>query len=278
MSFFNTSSICMRFFPKRYYSQAVEKYNRAMRIINSATSQPLTLSEFRAYGISSLSDLNRYLSQKSEYGGYVKTEVSDQLIIIPFHNDFMNTWLKFKNPKVVEFYDRLYDYRKHAYHSREHFDKKRFDIEEDLQINNWTMPMVDKKMLEAPIFGCWDKPELLSRFLELQGFQTKRLCCHDGNEMRGHCFAVYFDGKYWRTTSTQFLLNYKCRDYQEFCNRVFSVVRNIPFFSSPRACSLVEYKAPSAGTTAHELVESIKNGILCCPSKTYTHEDADASQ
>ena len=268
MPFLNTSSIRMHLDPKHYNSWAVTMYDRAMKVINGQPLPELSPEDFASYGITSLAELNSYLSKKAQYGGYIKTELSEEKIIIPFHNDFMNSWLKFHNPRVIEFYNRLYESRKRSYQSREHFDRKRFDIEEEFQLNNWTMPKLDRRLLDAPICGCWDKPELIARFLELHGFQTRRLCCHDGNEMRGHCFAVYFDGIYWHTTSTRFPLNYKSKDYQHFCDRVFSAVRNIPFFSSPSDCCLIEYSTPVAGATAVELVDSIKNGVIICHQKS----------
>lgn len=79
-----------------------------MKIVNNNNQSGLTLEIFYEYGIHTLKDLGWYLEKNAEYGGYVQMPWTDQLILIPFHNDFMNSWLRFDNPRVIDFYDKLY--------------------------------------------------------------------------------------------------------------------------------------------------------------------------
>lgn len=248
-------------FPERYLEDVTRQYDACMEILNDPNQPDLTMDVFAEFGIHTLKDLGWYLERNAEYGGCVTVPWSDQRILIPFHNDFMNAWLRFDNPRVIEFYDQLYESRKANYFSRDHFDKERFHIEEDMQLNNWIMPPVDRRMLSAPINGCWDRPELIARFLELQGYETRRLSCHDDYVMRGHCFTIYTDGEYWYTTSS-LPVNTKSRDYEEFCNRIFRVLRHLPIYSDHSRCRLVEFEAPRAGMTTREYLGNIERGTV----------------
>lgn len=203
-------------------------------VINSENQPLLTPEVFAEFGIYTLKDLQLYLHKKSEYGGYVRVPWKNKNILIPFHNDFFNSWLRFDNPRVIAFYNELYEHTKDRYQNRTHFDMTRFNIEEDMQMNNWRMPTLDRKMLAAPINGCWDKPELISCFLEFQGYTTKRFCCHDGIIMRGHCFAAYFDGQKWSTCDSGLTL--KDKDFNKFCRRIYNILKCVPIFKNPSAC------------------------------------------
>lgn len=246
---------------KKYCEEIIAKYDSYMKILNDDNQPELTIDVFHEFGIFSIKDLGKYLKQNSEYGGCVHMSWSQEAILIPFHNDFMNSWLRFDNPRVIEFYNDLYDSVKEQYDSRVHFDMKKFDVEENLQINNWIMPPLDRRMLSAPISGCWDQPELVARFLELQGYKTKRLCCHDGHAMRGHCFTVYTDGTYWMTAAS-LPLNIKTKDYNDLCRKVYKILKHVPIYSDNSKCRLVEFDPPVPGMTAKEYVANIENGRI----------------
>lgn len=259
MLYISTAKIKSAINHSRYCKDVSERYDAYMAILNDDNQPDLTIETFHEFGIHTLKDLGWYLEKNAEYGGYVHMPWSDQVILIPFHNDFMNSWLRFDNPRVIEFYNKLYDSVKEKYDSRIHFDMKRFDVEEELQLNNWIMPPLDKRMLSAPISGCWDRPELVSRFLELQGFKTKRLCCHDGHIMRGHCFSVYTDGTYWMTASS-LPINLKCKSYKKMCAHLHRVLKHIPIYSDNSKCQLVEFDPPKPGMTTQEYLRNIENG------------------
>lgn len=261
MSFLSAAKLKSVISNKRYLKDISEKYDSYMAILNDSNQPDLTIDVFNEFGIRTLKDLGRYLKKNSEYGGYVHMPWSEKLILIPFHNDFMNSWLRFDNPRVIDFYNKLYDSVKDEYDSRTHFDMKRFDIEEELQRNHWSMPPIDKRMLSAPINGCWDRPELIARFLELHGFKTKRLCCHDGNIMRGHCFTVYTDGSYWMTASS-FPINLKCKSYEQMCKYLYRMLKHIPIYSDNSKCQLVEFDPPKPGMVTRDYLDNIKNGKI----------------
>lgn len=261
MFFLSTAKIRSLFAHKSYLKSISRKYERYITIINDDNQPDLTMDVFHEFGIKTLRQLNWYLEKNAEYGGCVDMPWSEKLIIIPFHHDFMNAWLRFDNPYVVDFYDRLYETVKDQYHSRTHFNMKRFDVEEELQLNNWKMPPIDRRMLTAPINGCWDKPELISRFLELQGFKTQRLCCHDGIIMRGHCFTVYSDGIYWRTASSA-SINLRDKSFEGLCHKVFRLLRHIPIYSDSSKCRLIAFDPPKPGVSARDYINNIKKGKI----------------
>ena len=260
------SSLYSIFAHKNYCRYAVRKYDKTFRVLNKEGQNELTLQIFHEFGIHTLHDLNSYLSKKSEYGGCVTVDWTDKKILIPFHHDFMNKWLRFDNPRVIEFYDKLYRSQKNRFKNRDDFNRRRFDIEEELQMNNWVLAPYDRRMLAAPICGCWDKPELIGKFLSLQGYETRRFCCHDGNIMRGHCFIVYFDGKCW-STSGSYGFDLKCKDYKKFCRIIFSVLRHIPIFNDPSKCEMIEYPPPVPGMDTQAFLENIRNGRVVAKMK-----------
>lgn len=259
MSLFSFAGIESKINRRGYDKRVSAEYDTAVKILNDQDQPVLTREIFEEFGICTLRDLNRYLSKHAEYGGCVVILPCTDRILIPFHNDFMNQWLRFDNPRVRTFYHELYNRRKDEFDSEIHFRMKFFEIEEELQYHCWVMPPVDRRMLAAPINGCWDKPELMARFLELQGYRTKRLCCHDGHEMRGHCFTVYTDGAYWMTTSS-FPLRLRCRSYTALCRRLLRIMRLLPIYSDRSRCVLVEYEPPREGMTGQEYVDQIING------------------
>lgn len=261
MFFLSTAKMRSVLLPKGYKVEVTRKYDEYMALLNDVNQPELTMDIFHEFGIHTLRELGSYLEKNAEYGGYVRVSWSDKLILIPFHNDFMNSWLRFDNPRVKEFYDHLYESRKAEFDSRIHFDMKRFDVEESLQLNNWIMPPIDKRMLSVPISGCWDRPELIARFLELQGYKTKRLCCHDGHVMRGHCFTVYTDGEYWRTASS-LPINLKCKSYEVFCRKIYCALKHIPIYSDNSKCRLVEFESPKSGMTTEEYLLNIEKGLV----------------
>ena len=259
MFFLSSAKLKSLLFHRKYIDEIKRQYDKYMAVLNKLNQPDLTMKIFHEFGIYTLKDLGWYLEKNAEYGGCIRVPWTEDLILIPFHNDFMNSWLRFDNPRVVEFYDKLYEIKKADYDSRVHFDMKRFDVEEELQLYNWIMPPVDKRMLEAPINGCWDRPELIARFLKLQGFETKRLCCHDGHVMRGHCFTVYTDGEYWMTASS-LPFNLKCKNYEKFCKKIYRILRHIPIYSDNSKCRLIEFEPPRPGMTTREYLENIENG------------------
>ena len=259
MFFLSTAKIKSVVNHKKYLRDISARYDAAMAVLNGEPGPELSLEVFARFGIHTLRELEWYLEKHSEYGGYIHVPWTEELVLLPLHHDFINAWLRFDNPRVVTLYDRLYESRKEQFHNRTHFDRKRFDIEEDLQLNNWTMPPLDQRMLASPVNGCWDRPELVARFLELQGFQVQRLSCHDGHVMRGHCFVVYTDGNFWMTTSA-FPVNLKCKSYRTMCRRIFAVLKHLPIYSDRTKCRLVEFGPPRPGMTTRQYLSLIENG------------------
>ena len=247
--------------PKKYRTEIVKKYDHYSGIINLPDQPELTEKVFDEFGIRTVADLGKYLRRNSEYGGYIRFPGSERNILIPFHNDFMNKWLRFDNPRIVRFYDRIYELRKDEFNNRHHFDMERFNIEEEFQLNNWRMPTIDRRMLSAPINGCWDKPELLARFLSLKGYQIQRMSCNDGNILRGHCFCVYYDGTFWRTASS-YGVDLKKRDYREFARSLLGILRHVPIFSDNSKCRIMEFEAPDKNCTGKEYVRTISEGHI----------------
>ncbi len=252
--------------PEKYNNEIVKKYDEAMKIINAPYSQPLTMDVFEGMGIYSLHDLVTYLGKNSEYGGYISLPDMPGYTLIPFHNDFMNKWLKFHNPRIIDFYDHIYEQRKNEFNSRHHFDMERFAIEEEFQLNNWRMPPLDKRMLDAPISGCWDKPELLAHYLTMKGYEVKRLSCNDGNVLRGHCFCVYFDGKCW-STATSYILDMKDPDFERFCKKLLNILHRVPMFVNPENCSIMAFEKPVDRCTAKEYTDMISQGQVIATLK-----------
>lgn len=132
MLFLSMAKLKSIFFKEKYRKNIASKYDFYMKLLNDneCALPDLSIDAFQEFGIYTLEDLRKYLKKNAEYGGYVHVPWTKELVLIPFHNDFMNDWLRFDNPRVEHFYDKLYESVKDNYDSRIHFDMKRFDIEE----------------------------------------------------------------------------------------------------------------------------------------------------
>ena len=241
-------------------------YGQMQSVLNLNEGDPLTVEVFRNYGIKSLKDLHHYIKKHGEYGGAVRLSESEGVIILPFHNDFMNKWLKFNNDSVKAAYDRIYQLYQLQYPDRREFERKRFMIEEDILVKYWKMPSMDTRILAAPINGCWDRMEIFATYLNGLGYEVRRLCCHDGNIMRGHTYIVYKTGTYW-TTCLGYPINFHYKDFDSVCKISFSLLRRLPIFSNPDCCELIEFQQPRAGMSTLEYLDLIKNGNIVIGKK-----------
>lgn len=114
MLFFSVAKFKSIFFKEKYRKNIASKYDFYMKRLNDNefTLHDLSIDDFQEFGIYTLVDLEKYLKKNAEYGGYIHVPWTKELVLIPFHNDFMNDWLRFDNPRVEHFYDKLYDFRK----------------------------------------------------------------------------------------------------------------------------------------------------------------------
>ncbi len=241
--------------------EAKELYDRFTRLRNSVEYTTLSQEVFFEYGISTFNDLTRYLKKFGEYGGAVGLPCSEELILLPFHNDVLNKWLKFDNPRVKKIYESVYQLYRDCYPDRYSFKKNFFDIEEDILKRYWHMPMMDTRILDAPITGCWDKMEIQASFLASKGYSIKRFCFHSGKIIRGHTFVLYNDGKTWNTCLRKLIL-IRNKDLNKLCKLIFSILRHVPFLDKGEICELVEFESPQGGMSAQEYIHLIENGVV----------------
>ena len=219
---------------------------------------------FDRYNIHTIRDLERFISKHCEYGGLVFDNVHKKVMLLPFHHDFMNSWLKFNNQQVIKFYDDYYEANKNNYRSREEFENRFFETEEFIQLNNWMMPKFDERIMKYPIMGCWDKVELEALFLEINGKEVRRVCCHDGNKMRGHTFLCFCDAGIWQTYMTS-VFALKASSFEELCEKAHGILKNIPIYSNPKRCELIEYEKPPMLCTGATFVEILERGTIVIP-------------
>ena len=242
-------------------SDAAERYDKFTALRNAREFQPLTQQVFASYGIRSFRDLSRYLRRNGEYGGAVRLAGSEELVLLPFHNDTLNTWLKFENPRVKQAYELVYAQFGARYPDRQAFERDRFNVEETMLLECWEMPGMDTRILDAPIAGCWDQMEIQARYLENRGYRVKRYCFHGGRIVRGHTFVLYNDGKYWNTC-TSFPLHIRRKSLDRLCRLLFHIFRRVPILDKGETTELVEFSSPREGMSAREYVDLIKNGTV----------------
>lgn len=249
-------------------SDVTKIYDKFTALRNAGEFKKLTLEVFESYGIHSYRDLSLYLKKYGEYGGAVKLKGSDKQILLPFHNDILNTWLKFDNPRVIQAYEQVYEQFGAEYSDRRDFDRHRFHVEEELLKQCWVMPAMDTRILEAPIAGCWDKMEIQACYMEALGYQVRRYCFHGGKIIRGHTFVLYHDGKYWNT-SMRFPLHIRRKNLESLCSLIFRALIHVPILDKGEISQLVEFAAPYEGMTTQEYIHLIERGkvILKCRRK-----------
>lgn len=241
--------------------KAKELYDRFTKLRNSGEYTPLSREVFLKYGICTFRDLTRYLKKYGEYGGAVDLPCSEGLVLLPFHNDVLNKWLRFDNPRVKEIYESIYQLYREWYPDRDSFKRAFFNVEEDILKRYWYMPMMDTRILDAPIAGCWDKMEIKATFLAALGYKIKRFCFHSGKVIRGHTFVLYYDGKAWNTClGTPFPIRNK--DLKKLCKLIFSVLMHVPFLDKGKICELVEFEPPCGGMSAQEYIKLIEDGVV----------------
>ena len=246
--------------------KAAELYDKYTELRNSGKYTPLSKEVFRQYGICTFRDLARYLKKYGEYGGAVTLPCSDRPVLLPFHHDEFNKWLRFDNPRVREIYGKIYLLYKEQYPDRASFRRHFFHVEEDILQRYWHMPMMDTRLLDAPIAGCWDKMEIQAAFLASMGCQVKRFCFYSGKIIRGHTFILYHDGKTWNTClRTPFPIRNK--DLAKLCRRIFSVLRRVPLLCKGGNCELIEFQPPYEGMPTQEYIELIANGTVLISRK-----------
>lgn len=243
-------------------------YEKFMALRNTKTGEPLTRKVFESRGIYTFSDLIRYLNKNGEYGGAIPLEGTEKLTLLPFHNDIMNAWLRFDNPKVVQAYELIYAQYKNRYPERHLFKKNRFKVEESLLEEFWTMPAMDTRLLDAPILGCWDKMELQACFLNILGYEVRRFCFHSGRIIRGHTFVLFNDGIHWKIPDA-YPLPIESSDVARLSKFIFWVLQHIPFLDQGAVCELVEFSKPYAGMSTREYLQLIEDGhvVMKCVRK-----------
>lgn len=219
---------------------------------------------FDRYNIRVIRDLERFMSKNCEYGGLVFDSAKKKVILLPFHHDFMNSWLKFDDQHVIEFYGDYYDNNKKKYRSKDEFDKRFFETEEVIQLNNWMMPKFDERIFKYPIMGCWDKVEIEALFLECHGKEVRRVCCHDGNKMRGHTFLCFYDAGIWKKYMTS-VITLKADNFEKLCKKAHSLLKHVPIYSNPKRCELIEYDKPPILCKGTEFVEILEKGRIIIP-------------
>lgn len=230
-------------------------YDKMMIAINEEFYPNLSVKILKKYNIVRLKDLIRFLRKNAEYGGCIT--YYDAKIILPFYKDNKNRWLKYNNPRVASFYHRLYEKEKSNYNGRKHFDLKRFEIEESFQLNNWNFPVMTERLLKVPVYGCWDRSELIAYFLELKGYDVKRLYFTTTNIQRGHSFCIYNDGKFWRFVSFPENI-FRFKKYQILYKIAF--YRLQVTYRSDNFYRLIEFSKPIAGMNTTEYLNHIENG------------------
>lgn len=241
-------------------SDAEELYDKYNKLRNATDCiVPLSREVFVEYGINTFHDLSRYLKRNGEYGGAIILPRSNVFILLPFHNDMLNKWLRFENPRVRERYKDIYELYKQQYPNVDTFKKDFFNVEEDILKRYWNMPEMDTRFLNAPIAGCWDKMELQATFAETLGYEVKRFCFHGGRIIRGHTFILYYDGTYWNTClNTPFPIRNKRLD--KLCQLIFNVLLHIPFLDNGEIRELIEFNSPHGGMSAQEYIKLIEDG------------------
>ena len=236
-------------------------YDQYMSMRNAKVSKPLTREVFEARGIYTFRDLTRYLRKHSEYGGAIPLDDTGKLTLLPFHNDTLNKWLSFDNPRVVEAYERIYERYKARYPNRQSFEKHRFKVEECLLEELWAMPAMDTRLLDAPIVGCWDKMELQTRFLRTLGYEVRRFCFYSRKIIRGHTFILFNNGSRWQTADAYpFFVGTK--DIERLYKWIFWILRHIPFLDQGPVCQMVEFEEPCEGMPAKEYLRLIERGNI----------------
>lgn len=246
--------------------KAIEFYDKFTGLRNSGEYTTLSREVFLKYGIITFRDLTRYLKKYGEYGGAVDLPCFDGLTLLPFHNDVLNKWLCFDNPRVREIYEIVYQLYRNQYPDKDSFKRSFFDIEEDILRRYWNMPMMDTRILEAPIAGCWDKMEIQATFLEPLGYKIRRFCFHSGRIIRGHTFILYHDGRTWNTC-LGIPFPTKNKDLKKLCKRIFSVLMHVPILDKGEICELVEFAAPHGGMSAQEYIKLIEDGTILIKQK-----------
>lgn len=244
------------------------EYEAAYKIWNSDTKYDvLGPDAFAKYGIDSMEALERHLMKRSEYGGMIKNEFDGSILLLPFHHDVMNKWLKFDIPRVQEYYEQIYEKYTDRFHlkSKEDFKNRFFKIEEQIQIHRWELPLFDERILIYPILGCWDKVEIEAIYLESKGIEVKRVCCHDGIKMRGHTFLCFYEDGYWKTYMTSKVV-LKSRTFEQLCKKSYELLRHVPIFLDSKKCELVEYTKPPVGCTGKQYIDILENGKVIIES------------
>lgn len=246
--------------------KAIELYDKFTALRNASEYTTLSREVFLKYGIITFRDLTRHLKKYGEYGGAVDLPCFNGLTLLPFHNDVLNKWLCFDNPRVKEIYERIYQLYSNHYPDKDSFKKSFFNIEEDILLRYWCMPMMDTRLLKAPIAGCWDKMEIQAVFLESMGYEVKRFCFHSGKIIRGHTFVLYYNGRTWNTC-LGIPLPVRNADLKKLCKLIFLVFKNVPILDKGETCELIEFAPPQGGMSAQDYIQLIENGTVLIKQK-----------
>lgn len=241
-------------------------YDEVLKIWNDNETnwKMLNREVFEKYSIYTIRDLEKFLAKKCEYGGLAFDYVHRNVILLPFHHDYMNSWLKFDNIRVRKFYEDYYENNRSSYQSIDEYKNRFFEIEESVQLNNWVMPNFDERILKFPIMGCWDKVELEALFLETHGKEVRRVCCHDGNKMRGHTFLCFSDAGKWKTYLTSMIV-LNAGSFEKLCKKAHGLLKHIPIYSNPNGCELIEYEKPPILCKGTAFVDILEKGTIVIP-------------
>lgn len=231
-----------------------ENYSEALNALkNIERYRPLSAEVFRIYSWNSVDDLLQFLQNNSQRGGYIKSPWNGKYVVLPFLDDSQNRWLRFDLQVVREFFYRVKLTAPTVFTDF-------VELQEYIQREYWSMPPYSEIMIKVPIFGCWDRSEFISTFLECQGYNIERLYFYGNNIQRGHSLCIYHD-KDWKTcdiTNCFFAESEKAVLYE----RIFRCLSSWNAYSNSNLKTLVKISKPPAQATTRVFLQNVANGII----------------
>ena len=215
--------------------------------------RPLSTELFQMYSLNSVDDLLQFLQNNSQRGGYIKNPWTGEYVILPFLDDSQNRWLKFDLQAVREFFYRVRSTAPAAFTDF-------VGLQEYIQREYWSMPPCSEIMIKVPIFGCWDRAEFISTFLECQGYEVERLYFYGDHIHRGHSLCIYRDNN-WKTcdiTNCCFAETEKAVLYE----RIFRCLSSWDAYSSSNIKTLVKISKPPALAATGMFLQNAANGVV----------------
>lgn len=214
---------------------------------------PLSAEIFRSYSLNSAAGLLQFLRNSSQRGGYIRNPWNGEYVLLPFLDDSQNSWLKFNLEAVHGFYDRI---KSTAPVSFADF----VGLQEYIQSEYWRMPPCSEVMIKVPVFGCWDRAEFISIFLECHGYETERLYFYGNCIQHGHSLCIYHD-KEWKTcdiTDCAFAESEKPALYE----RIFRCLSSWGAYRGRHLKTLVKISRPPALAATNVYLQNAANGVV----------------